>query len=102
MKSVWINTLLSLVVGASFAASAHAELVECPQGLKWTFEGYCKKDINFMKESACPQRSKLGRASVTGPLICIAQGRCSADYVPNARGVCVEPEVKKRVIAKAN
>lgn len=102
MESVLKNILLSVVLGTCFAGTAHAELVECPQGLKWTFDGYCKKDIDFMKESACPQRSKLSRVSVTSSLICVAQGRCSGDNVPNAKGVCVEPEVKKRVIAKAN
>lgn len=85
------------------AMAAQAEMVECPQGLKWTFEGFCKRDIDFMKEPTCPQRSKLSRASVTSPLICVAQGRCSGDNVPNAQGVCVEPEKKpKRVVAKAN
>ena len=100
MKRVLLHVIFwSLGMSGGMAS---AELVECPEGLKWTFEGFCKKDINFMKESACPQRSKLGRTSVTSPLICVAQGRCSGDTVPNAKGVCVEPEAKKRVFAKAN
>lgn len=74
---------------------SHAqERVECPKDHHWTFEGYCKKEIN--KEGKCPQGSKLTRTAVTAPLICMASGRCPSGTSPNATGMCVKPEKKKK------
>ena len=77
------------------SSSVYAQRVTCPQGLKWVFDGYCKKEFDSIRDGTCPQRSKLHRISVTSDLICRAEGQCPDGTVANASGICQEPEVKK-------
>ena len=76
--------------------TAHADPVRvtCPEGLKWVFEGYCKKDFNVTKDNACPQRSKKAQPHIPGPIICYAKGVCPEDTQPTAKGFCVKPGEK--------
>ena len=76
------------------AAQADATRVTCPEGLKWVFEGYCKKDFNVAKDNACPQRSKKAQPHVPGPIICYAKGVCPEGTQPTAKGFCVKPGEK--------
>ena len=84
------NKPLFLLVYCLTALSAQAARVDCPQGLHWTFEGICQKNMDQAKEAACPQRSKLSRLSVTLPLVCVAEGKCPTGQMANAAGRCVD------------
>ena len=72
-----------------------AERVVCPEGLKWTNEGFCKVELDG-KMNACPQRSKMAKPRVTGPLICRAKGDCPDGTNPNSDGYCVPPQEPKK------
>lgn len=80
-----------LLLACFVAVPAHAERVTCPEGLKWTFEGYCMLEFDYKKMGACPQRSKMAKPIATGPLICFAQGTCPDKKEPNSQGICVDP-----------
>ena len=82
------------LLGCALAAQAETTRVTCPEGLKWVFEGYCKKDFNVTKDNACPQRSKKAEPHIPGPIICYAKGICPEDTQPNAKGLCVKPGEK--------
>lgn len=81
-----------------FNSQAFAEKVSCPPGLHWTFEGYCMRHLD-KKGSACPPGTSLAKVNVTGPMICKGRWKCLSDInkVPNAQGVCVDPEEVKPI-----
>ena len=79
-----IATLLCIVTFAAYAESR----VTCPQGLKWSSEGYCQVEYDKLKEPKCPAGSHLDQPSVTGPKICRAQGSCPDAGKPNSKGLC--------------
>jgi hypothetical protein len=91
---------LLLLVFCLISLAAQAARVDCPQGLHWTFEGICQKNIDQAKEAACPQRSKLSRLSVTLPLVCVAEGKCPSGQVANAAGRCIDS--KKNIFSLNN
>jgi len=78
---------------------ARAERVECPAELKWRFEGYCGKELGKENGAKCPQGGRLTRVHVTGPIMCVSEGKCSGDRIPNSVGVCVDPPNKKPIIS---
>jgi hypothetical protein len=84
-------TAFFLVALITCAGAHAAERVVCPEGLKWTNEGFCKVELD-VKMTSCPQRSKMAKPRVTGPLICRAAGDCPAGTSPNSDGLCVTPE----------
>lgn len=93
--------VLSLTLLSSF--NAFAEKVTCPPGLRWTFEGYCMRHLD-KKGSACPPGTSLAKVNVTGPMICKGRWKCLSDInkVPNAQGVCVDPEEVKPIPRQFN
>lgn len=93
MRRLCMAVVLS---GLAFAAQAQAPRVTCPEGLKWVFEGYCKRDFDPIKDKACPQRSKKAQPNVTGPLICKAEGACPEGTKPSAKGFCLKPGEKEK------
>ena len=85
-KSIYLITAALLYFGA---VSAHAEArVTCPQGLKWSSEGYCQIEFDKLKDPKCPSGSHLDQPSVTGPKICRSQGSCPDAGKPNSKGIC--------------
>ena len=82
------------LLGWALAAQADAVRVTCPEGLKWVFEGYCKKDFNVAKDNACPQRSKKAQPHIPGPIVCYAKGTCPEGTQPSAKGFCLKPGEK--------
>jgi len=94
VKNFYSILFFTAMACASF--STLAERVECPMGTQWKFEGYCSKEIDPGKADKCPQGSKMTRKYVTGPMLCVADGKCSGSRVPSAVGVCNDPpEIKK-------
>ena len=83
-------------------SEVNAEKVECPPTMKWRFEGICGKELKSIKDDKCPQGSKLTQLHVTGPMMCVSEGKCSGGMVPNSVGICVDPPKKKAVPTPAN
>jgi hypothetical protein len=81
-----------------YCGGALAEKVSCPAGTSWTFEGHCVRYLNG-KADKCEPGTTLKKLSATGPLLCEGRGRCLSDSskVPNAKGVCVDPEEVKPI-----
>ena len=69
-----------------------AKEINCPAGLKWSTEGYCKRDIDprpRQPQEACPAQSHLAKPSVLGPIICQAKGSCESGYTMDTKqGQC--------------
>jgi hypothetical protein len=87
LPHIAIFLLMLLTAGWGLAA----DRVVCPEGLKWTNEGYCKLELD-VKMSSCPQRSKMAKPRITGPLICRADGDCPSGTSPNSEGLCLTPK----------
>jgi len=64
--------------------------VNCPQGLRWSSEGYCQTEFDKQKDLKCPTGSHLDQPSITGPKICVTKGSCSNGGKPNFKGVCLK------------
>ena len=92
--TLWRTVGLWAFVALIQTAHADSVRVTCPEGLKWVFEGYCKKDFNVAKDNACPQRSKKAQPNIPGPIICYAKGVCPEGTQPTAKGFCVKPGEK--------
>ena len=73
-----------LTISILIAFNVKAEKVECPPTMKWRFEGICGKELKSIKDDKCPQGSKLTQLHVTGTMMCVSEGKCSGDMVPNA------------------
>jgi hypothetical protein len=86
-------TFLSISILIAF--NVNAEKVECPPTMKWRFEGFCGKELKSIKDDKCPQGSKLTQLHVTGTMMCVSEGKCSGDMIPNAVGICVDSPKKK-------
>ena len=92
--ALWRAVGLWAFVALIHPAHADSVRVTCPEGLKWVFEGYCKKDFNVAKDNVCPQRSKKAQPNIPGPIICYAKGTCPEGMQPTAKGFCVKPGEK--------
>jgi len=88
--------LIILFISMLLALKVNAEKVECPPTMKWRFEGICGKELKSIKDDKCPQGSKLTQLHVTGSMMCVCEGKCSGDMVPNAVGACIDPPKKKK------
>ena len=87
------NFLLSILL-CVFVSGASATKVQCPQGLTWVFDGYCKKLLVDSSE-ICPSKSRKAKLSVTAPLICLGEGICPKETAPDSLGECVPVPVVK-------
>ena len=71
--------VLSLAVITSLVATA--KQINCPARLKWSSEGYCKRDLDpYRPQDACPAQSHLAKPSVLRPMICQSKGGCEPGY----------------------
>ena len=85
--------LFSLIAALSYPLPSFAEMVSCPASLTWQFSGKCSRKM-APNEAKCPAPSRMEKNSVAGPALCIAEGRCLGGGVPDAKGVCIEKEIK--------
>lgn len=86
-----MKNLITCIAWCLVALNAHARAdmhVNCPQGLRWSSEGYCMLEFDRIKDLKCPAGSHLDQPSVTSLKICRAQGTCAEGAKPNDRGVC--------------
>ena len=61
--------------------TAEAKQINCPAGLRWSTEGYCKYDPDPRRpQDPCPAQSHLAKPSVLRPMICQAKGGCEPGY----------------------